>query len=172
MTKKDNILVLALKLFVICLVVALGLSALNYVTSPIIAQLTETAKKEAMASVLPGCELTKANENVYIGTVDGKTVGYAVNVVTPEGYGGDIEMIVGFDEKLQITGVEYISMSETPGLGTRAKEETFVAQFIGQPAKEFSEIQAVTGATVTSKAVNKALNQASDLAKEIKEGVN
>ncbi len=166
MKEKDNIFVLAIKLFIICLVVALGLSALNYVTEPVIAELTETAKKEAMTSVLPGCELSKVNENVYLGTIDGNIVGYAVNVVTQEGYGGAIEMIIGFDQNYAITGVEYISMSETPGLGTRAKEESFVAQFLGQPAKEFTEIEALTGATITSKAVNGAINLASQMAKE------
>ncbi len=166
MKEKDNIFVLALKLFVICLVIALGLSALNYVTAPVIAQLTEEAKKEAMEAVLPGCDLEKINDNVYVGTMDGKTVGYAVNVITQEGYGGAIEMIVGFDEEFKMTGVEYISMSETPGLGTRAKEESFNSQFIGQPAKDFEEIEALTGATVTSKAVNGAINQASNMAKE------
>ncbi|MBP3448645.1 MAG: FMN-binding protein [Clostridia bacterium] len=166
MKQNDNIFVLALKLFVICLVIALGLSALNYVTEPVIAQLTETAKKEAMEAVLPDCDLEKANENVYIGTKDGKTVGYAVNVVTQEGYGGAIEMIIGFDEAFGITGMEYISMSETPGLGTRAKDESFTSQFLGQQAKAFEEIDALTGATVTSKAVNGAINQASEMAKE------
>lgn len=169
MKEKDNILVLALKLFVICLVIALGLSALNYVTGPVIAELTEKAKQEAMSSVLPGCELTKVNENVYLGTKDGATVGYAVNVVTQEGYGGAIEMIIGFDSEFQMTGLEYISMSETPGLGSRAKEESFTSQFIGQSAKPFEEIEALTGATVTSKAVNGAINQASDMAKEAAE---
>lgn len=166
MKEKDNIFVLALKLFVICLVIALGLSALNYVTAPVIAKLTEEAKKEAMKTVLPDCELAQLNDNVYVGTIDGKTVGYAVNVITQEGYGGAIEMIVGFDEEFKMTGVEYISMSETPGLGTRAKEESFKSQFIGQPAKDFEEIEALTGATVTSKAVNSAINQASNMAKE------
>ena len=72
MTKKDNILVLALKLFTICLVVALGLSALNYVTSPIISELTETKKAEAMQAVLPGCEMEKYSDSVYIGTDNGE----------------------------------------------------------------------------------------------------
>lgn len=167
MKNNDNTFVLALKLFIICFVIALGLSSLNSVTAPVIAKLTEEAKKEAMTAVLPDCDLQKATDNVYVGTKDGKTVGYAVNVVTPEGYGGAIEMIIGFDSEFCMTGLEYISMSETPGLGTRAKEESFTAQFIGQPAKEFSEIDALTGATVTSKAVNGAINQASALAKEV-----
>ena len=169
MTKKDNILVLALKLFTICLVVALGLSALNFVTSPIINAYTETKKTEAMQSVLPDCKLEKFSDSVYIGKENDEIKGYAVNVVTPEGYGGDIEMIVGFDAEFNVTGVEYITMSETPGLGTRAKEEPFASQFNGKPARDFSEIEAMTGATVTSKAVNKAINQASDMAKEAKE---
>lgn len=166
MTKKDNIFVLALKLFAICLVVALGLSALNYVTKPIIAELTETKKAEAMQSVLPDCELEKFSDSVYIGSDNGEIKGYAVNVITKEGYGGDIELIVGFDADFNVTGVEYISMSETPGLGSRAKEEPFASQFNGKPARDFSQIQAITGATVTSKAVNGAINQASDMAKE------
>ena len=177
MNKKDNILVLAIKLFVICFVVALGLSALNYVTAPVIAELTETKKAEAMASVLPDCELEKFSDAVYIGTENGEIKGYAVNVITKEGYGGNIEMIVGFDADFHVTGVQYISMSETPGLGTRAKEEPFASQFNGKPARDFSEIQAMTGATITSKAVNGAINQASDMAKEaasqfVKEGTN
>ncbi len=166
MTKKDNIFLLALKLFVICLVVALGLSALNYVTKPIIDELNETKKAEAMQSVLPDCELIKLNDSVYIGMENGEIEGYAVNVITPEGYGGNIELIVGFDADFNVTGVEYISMSETPGLGSRAKEEPFASQFNGKPARDFSEIEAITGATVTSKAVNGAINQASVMAKE------
>ena len=169
MKKQDNIFVLALKLFAICLVIALGLSALNYVTAPIITELTENKKAEAMQSVLPDCELEKYSDSVYIGKENGEIKGYAVNVVTPEGYGGDIDLIVGFDADFNVTGVEYISMAETPGLGTRAKEEPFASQFNGKPAREFSDIQAITGATVTSKAVNGAINQASDLAKEAKE---
>lgn len=168
MTKKDNILALALKLFVICLVVALGLSALNYVTAPVIAELTETKKTQAMASVLPDCELEKSKDNdaVYIGMKNGEVQGYAVNIVSSEGYGGDIELIVGFDAEFHVTGVEYIAMSETPGLGARAKEEPFASQFNGKPAQDFSEIQAITGATITSKAVNHAINEASEMAKE------
>ncbi len=166
MKQNDNIIVLALKLFAICLVIALGLSALNFVTEPVIAELTESAKKEAMEAVLPDCSLEKVNDQVYVGANDGETVGYAVNVVTQEGYGGAIEMIVGFDCDLNITGIEYISMSETPGLGTRAKEESFTSQFLGSKAKAFEDIDALTGATVTSKAVNGALNMASELAKE------
>ena len=76
MTKKDNIFVLALKLFIICLVVALGLSALNYITEPIITQLTETKKAEAMQSVLPNCELEKYNDSVYIGKENGQIKEY------------------------------------------------------------------------------------------------
>ncbi len=167
--KKDNIFVLAFKLFLICFVIALGLSSLNSVTAPVIAQLTETKKQEAMKSVLPECDIKKATDSVYIGEKDGGVVGYAVNVITQEGYGGAIEMIVGFDPDFRMTGLEFISMSETPGLGTRAKEDSFLSQFLGEEAKEFEEIDAITGATITSKAVNGAINRASELAKEVAE---
>ena len=169
MKQEDNIFILAGKLFVICLVIALGLSALNYITAPVIADFTEQAKQEAMASVLPGCEMEKINDQVYVGKKDGQIAGYAVNVVTQEGYGGASEMMIGFDQDRKSTGLEYISMSETPGLGARAKEKSFIAQFLGQPARDFSEIDALTGATITSKAVNGAINTAAQLVKEVAE---
>lgn len=169
MKQTDSILILAGKLFLICMVIALGLSALNYVTAPVIAQFTQRAKIEAMEAVLPGCDMEQVNDAVYVGKKDGQVHGYVVNITTQEGYGGAIEMMIGFDKNSNITGLEFISMSETPGLGARAKEDSFTAQFIGQPARDFSEIEALTGATVTSKAVNGAIAAAAQMVKEVAE---
>ena len=167
MKKEESVFVPALKLFVICLVVALGLSALNFVTEPIITAAKEQKKQDAMKSVLADCAFEAVNENVYEGKKDGVTAGYAVSVVSPIGYGGDIELIVGFDNDLKVTGVSFIKMSETNGIGTKTKTESwFIEQFIGESVPSVDEFKAITGATVSSKAVRYGLELAESAVKE------
>lgn len=168
--KNDNVLVLSLKLFIICLCVAFGLSALNFITKDVIAQREKQDKANAMAEILKDCQFESLNgENtVYLAKKDGKNAGYCVNVVSPKGYGGKIEMIVGFDANFKVMGIKYISMAETPGLGMNAKtDESFNNQFKGKEAFSDDELEAITGATVTSKAVNYGVNLASDMIKEV-----
>ncbi len=166
----DHTLVLSLKLFVICLFVALGLSSLNYITKDTIASQVKKQKDEAMARIVTeGTEFKAINaeETVYEALKDGKTAGYCVNVISPKGYGGNIEMMIGFDVDYKVLGIEYISMAETPGLGMNAKTDvSFNGQFVGKEAFPDEELQAITGATVTSKAVNYGVNLASDMIKE------
>ena len=87
-------------------------------------------------------------------------------------------MIVGVDNDLKVTGVEIISQSETAGLGAKCTEDGFKAQFVGKTeniavtkngAKD-NEIDAITSATITSKAVTKGVNDAISVVKEAKEG--
>lgn len=168
--KNENVLVLSLKLFVICLCVAFCLSALNFITKDIVAQREKDDKKNAMTEILGNCEFESLNsENtVYLAKKDGKDAGYCVNVVSPKGYGGKIEMMIGFDIDFKVVGIKYISMAETPGLGMNAKtDEDFNNQFKGKTAFSDSELEAITGATVTSKAVNYGVNLASDMVKEV-----
>ncbi len=166
----DSTVVLSLKLFVICLFVALGLSSLNYITKDTIAAQTKKQKDDAMARIITNSEEFKAvndEETVYAALKDGETVGYCVNVVSPKGYGGNIELMIGFDSEYKVLGIEYISMAETPGLGMNAKTDSaFNGQFLGKEAFSDDELQAMTGATVTSKAVNYGVNLASDMIKE------
>jgi len=98
-------------------------------------------------------------------------IGYAIRTLTPvKGYGGDIEMFVGFSEAHEISGIKILSFSETPGLGTKIEESSFVNQFVGQLAdKVFSigsgstedgEVTAVSGATISSAAFISGVNNA------------
>jgi len=168
--KNDSTLVLSLKLFLICLFVALGLSSLNYITKDTIAAQVKKQKDEAMARIVTNASEFKAvnsEQTVYEALSDGKVAGYCVNVVSPKGYGGNIEMMIGFDSELKVIGIEYISMAETPGLGMNAKTDSeFNNQFKGKNAFSDDELQAMTGATITSKAVNYGVNLASDMIKE------
>ena len=99
----------------------------------------------------------------------GETVGYVVNVTSHEGYGGDIQFSVGVSTDDTLTGISILSIGETAGLGMRAKEPSFYNQFAGQQAEKFyvskdggdgQPIDALSGATITSRAVTGAVNTA------------
>lgn len=97
-----------------------------------------------------------------------KCIGYAITVTCSEGYGGDVTFMVGIQMDKTVNGIEFLSLSETPGLGMNAKQPDFMNQFKGVQANEFSvtkdnasaagEIKAISSATITSKAVVKGLN--------------
>ena len=93
-----------------------------------------------------------------------------IDSTNSEGYGGDIEVMVGIKNDGTINGIRFLSISETAGMGMKAKEPQFTDQFKGMKAEQIKytktgrsgsdEIDAVSGATVTTKAVTKAENGA------------
>lgn len=100
----------------------------------------------------------------------GEEIGYVMSIGSKEGYGGEIDLSVGIDKSGTIMGMEVLSMSETAGLGANCTSEEFKAQFQGikdsnieytksGKSKE-NEIDAIGGATITTKAVTKAMNNA------------
>ena len=101
----------------------------------------------------------------------GETVGYVVNVTSHEGYGGDIQFSVGVSTDDTLTGISILSIGETAGLGMKAKDDpSWGKQFAGKKVESFSvvkdgsgsgddaKIDAISGATITSKAVTGAMN--------------
>lgn len=96
----------------------------------------------------------------YVYSDDGDLIGYAFEA-TGKGYGGDISLLVGVnsDKDLTIRKVSVLSHSETPGLGSRITEEEFISQFNNKPIEAIKlrsnngEIDAITGATISSTAV-------------------
>lgn len=114
-----------------------------------------------------------AVESVLVGTdVSGATVGYVVNSLSNDSYGGAVKISVGLDADGVITGVGIREINDTPGLGLKAKEPKFKDQYIGKKhdaeylvvtklgAQAANEIDAISGATVTSSAVTNAVNAA------------
>lgn len=98
-------------------------------------------------------------------------VGYVVNVTSPNGYGGDITLAVGILTDGSICGVSVISQSETAGLGAKCADKAFTAQFKGiigfvefvkTGKTESNQIDAISGATITTKAVTEAVNAAQE----------
>lgn len=104
----------------------------------------------------------------------GAVMGYVITVTPTEGYGGDIQFTVGILKDGTVRGVSILSIGETPGLGMKAKEADFLEQFSdiktkkfaytktgkGKPAEEKAEIDAISGATITTKAMVKGVNTA------------
>lgn len=107
----------------------------------------------------------------------GDLIGYVMSLTDKEGYGGDITLSIGFSLEGEITGFEVLSAaSETPGLGAICQTDTFKKQFVGIKADEIyytksgaskeNEIDAISGATITTKGIVKAVNAAISFVKE------
>lgn len=153
----DNkgILKLGFILLLICGISTGLLAYVNQLTAPVIAENELKKETEAQKEVLATAdEFTAVDENISEGTNSSGTVGYTVKV-TSNGYGGVIEMMVGVNKDMTVSGVKILSMSETPGLGAKAQNEEFISQFTGKNKNMElkSDIKAISGATITSNAV-------------------
>lgn len=112
---------------------------------------------------------------------NGSVIGYAITVTSKEGYGGDITFTVGINNEGVVTGVSILSISETAGLGMNAKEKSFLDKYVGKSGGNFvvnkdnkdnlpNEIDAISGATITTRAMTKGVNAAYITAMEIMSG--
>jgi len=189
----------ALILVLVCAFITGALAYVNSVTETIIAENERVAEQESLKSVYSeadsflepkgagalkseGLEVSERIEKVYEAQKDGQTVGYVV-AVSSGGYGGKIKMLVGIDNGLNIKGITITSHNETPGLGAKAADSPgFTDQFLGKaPEKSYnvvkrapkdeSEIQAITAATITSKAVTRGVDDAVALVRSMAGGV-
>ncbi|MGN1060054.1 MAG: FMN-binding protein, partial [Clostridia bacterium] len=132
--KNENMFVLAGVLFVITAVVALLLSAVNRVTAVRIEENTQREQAAARSAVLQSADTfaevtaesdaTGLVQQIFEGQKDGQLAGYCVSVA-PAGFGGTIDMMVGIQPDGRIEGVKIVSLSETPGLGSKAQDDSF-----------------------------------------------
>ncbi|MBO4331280.1 MAG: RnfABCDGE type electron transport complex subunit G [Oscillospiraceae bacterium] len=163
---------LAVTLVLICAIVSLILGFVNHITEDSIRDSLAARSAEAMAEVLEAEYYEPVGDFAPYGTVTalyraysgGELLGWVAET-SPSGFGGLIDMVVGADGSGAITGVSIVSMSETSGLGANARKESFRSQFIGRSGalalkKNGGEIDALTGATVTSGAVTSGVNDA------------
>jgi electron transport complex protein RnfG len=179
---------LGLKLLLICVVAAAALGATFSVTKDPIAKYQEETAKAANQAVCPGAtdfvemklgdfQSQKAwNESYsYITQVlkaqkDGKTLAYVIKV-NGSGYNGTMMMTAGVDLTGKLTAMTIDSMNETPGLGSNATKDEFRNQYTGKSTETAltvtkndpvndTEIKALSGATITSRAVTDAINTA------------
>ena len=153
------VLRIALTLLAITAVVAVILAAVNSVTAPRIAAQNEQKTQAAIEAVLPGGgqEVTFTDDTGLV------TAAYKGDNGCPAGFNGAVIMMVGVDNEGKVTGISIISHTETAGLGATAAADTdagraFRDQFIGMSGtvsvtKDGGEVDALTGATITSRAV-------------------
>ena len=168
------VLRLALTLLAITSVVAVCLAGVNMITAPAIAELNAKNTQAAIEAVLPGGgEEVDFPETDLVSKVYASDSGYAVEV-TPGGFDNTITMMVGVDKSGNVLGIDVVSHTETAGLGAVADAETpagiaFREQFVGQSgsvsvSKDGGQIDAITGATITSRAICTGINAALEVA--------
>ena len=172
-------------LTVITLIAGLALGVVYEITKDPIAQVQESAKKEAWQAVFPEADLNEFEETELDqdaadqaiadmgvnATIDEVCTvgdeGYVITTTDKDGFGGSIQITVGITTDGTINGVSILSISETAGLGMRATEPSFYGQYEGKQTDKFvvskgdgEPIDALSGATITSRAVTGAVNAA------------
>lgn len=158
-------------LVVICFVITLALAGTYQVTKPVIEAITKARADAARAEVLPaGAKgFSPMGQTFLPGVIDlygADNMSGMVVTATERGYGGEVSVMVGIDNDGSVTGVKVLQHAETPGLGTKPMAEEHLAQFLnkkkistGNPASE-TNIDAITGATLSSNAIYRAVENA------------
>lgn len=165
-------------LFTITLIASAGVGAVNMITAEPIAQAKALATKEAIAKVVPQAESNEVSEQtiddmlikVYTAKTGDEVVGYAVESMTKNGFGGVIRMMVGFLPDGTINNVSVLEQAETPGLGTKMCDEgnKLLSSIQAKNAndikftvkKDGGELDALTAATISSRAYYDAVARA------------
>ena len=164
------------RLLLITLVAAIALAAVNMVTRGPINQRRLLEENASRIGVMPDADAFEpvdaavwANGGSYGSMAEaykaysgGALLGYTF-LSTPQGYGGQVPVTVGILSDGTMVGVEIGDIKETSGIGTRIKEDTFLAQFKNTPAAEAAKADTISGATISSSAVKKAVSEAVSL---------
>ena len=189
--KKNTILKDTLILTVITLISGLLLGLVYQITIDPIAEQKEKEKQEAYMAVFAdadsfelcvpaedadlaaylsvnGYTAQTVNEVMKALDAQGEVLGYAINMTTSEGYGGDITFSMGIQNDGTMNGIEILEIGETAGLGMNAQKDDFKNQFKDKKVDKFevtktgsqsdSQIDALSGATITSKAMTGGVN--------------
>ena len=169
-------------LLAICIIIPLALSVTNKVTAKKIAELEAANSKKNMQSLIDAdnFEECENGEITYYAAINGGNTAAYIFTESSKGYGGDVSVMTAIKPDGTVAGVAILDVSgETPGLGQNAAKESFFSQYIGlkkgvsvlkNGAKaENNEVDAVTGATITSTAVTRAVNKALDDFEKVKE---
>ncbi len=139
------------------------------------AQFVSLDNEQELLAIANGTEsVCTVDEVLAAEDENGNVLGYVMSVTSPLGYGGDIKIAVGISsESNTITGFSVLSNSETAGLGAKCTDEEFSSQFAGKTADGIeyvkgggaqgdNQIDAISGATITTNAVTQGVNSALD----------
>ena len=177
--KKDTLLNMFVALFVICIVAGGVLGIVFNATKDPIAAAENAKRTAAIKNVLPEFKTLKtvnvksAMEDAEIPfhlayDADNNFIGAAVETFTNKGFSGNISLMVGILADGTIKNISVLQHAETPGLGSKMEEETFKGQFNDKNADSFNfnvkkdggDVDAITAATISSRAFCDAVNRA------------
>lgn len=166
-----------LVLVTICAVAGVLLGLVHSVTAPAAERIAQERAQLAYAELIPGAtsfedvECTTEGCTAALKALDdaGNVVAYVI-VAQSKGYGGQVPIAVGIDTEGNVVDVMVMSNSETPGLGTKVAHDSYIDQYVGFKAEpvEADDIDMVSGATISSKAVLAAFNIATQAYEEVR----
>jgi electron transport complex protein RnfG len=188
---RRKILRLGLILFTVTAITGIVLGLVYQITLEPIRRTQERLRDEALSGALPeGRSFTPLEvapgsdptiRDVQRASDGGRLVGYCLTL-TPKGYGGPIELVVGITDKGHLRAIRVLSHSETPGLGAKAPLPAFSGQYENREAERLilvktapsgnNQVQAISGATITSSAITDGANAALDYWRKNLEGGN
>ena len=175
---KSSLKNMVLVLFCITLVSSACVGLVNMITVEPIAKAKAAAVQAALAEVLPEFDATEKSEHeadelliiAHKATKGGEVVDYAIESATKNGFSGLVRLMVGFDTKGTILNVNVLEQAETPGLGAKMTEEgnPLLASIQGKEAaqtkltvkKDGGDVDALTAATISSRAYTEAVARA------------
>lgn len=188
--KESTLLQLVITLTLIAVTAGVALAAVYSLTKEPIEAAQQQKKKDAINQVLPNfqgelkrcsyfVEGDKDSVTLYMAYQDGKLFGAAVETYTNKAFSGHFDIMVGVDAEGKILGTAVLKHSETPGLGAKIEdaESNFITQFVGknpatkplQVKKDGGDVDAITAATISSRAFCDAVNRAVTAFNKVKE---
>ena len=182
-TKKSTFMSMVISLFLITIVAGVSLGYVNDMTLEPIAKAKLERKINALKLVLPEFDSNPVEQvkmissdgskqaiELYPAFLNTKNVGTAFSSFSERGYSGLVRVMVGFSTTGIINNIVVLEQKETPGLGTKMKSEKFISQYRGKDPSKFNlkvvkdggEVDAITGATISSRAFSEATQLAYD----------
>ncbi len=171
MAGEHSIVKIASNLAMACFISGVVIGSVYYVTAPVAAQKAEMMKQESMKALVPDADSFRevpAHAGWFAALKDGEPMAYIVPAET-KGYGGKIKLLVAVTVDAKVIDYNILEHNETPGLGDNAQKPSFRQQFAGKGAENLKvtkdpsnkeDIQAMTGATISSRAVTLGVKQA------------
>jgi len=179
--KEYTVFQVAINLILACVFSGLIIGVVYFITNPIAIEKNEMIKQQSMKDLIKDADSFKevpGKTEWFAAEKAGKVIGYVVPGET-KGYGGAIKMQVAVSTDGKVIDYNILTSNETPGLGDNAAKEPFKSQLKGKTVKNLTvvkdpsdkeDIQAMTGATISSRAVTKGVKEAVEAVSELKGG--
>ena len=165
-----------LVLVTICAVAGVLLGFVHQMTAPVIEAAEVRRAEETYAELVPEaatfedvpCDVEGCTAALRAADASGVTLGYVV-VAEARGYGGAVPLAVAFDGTGTVTSVAVMPNDETPGLGSRISESSYISQYVGlsAQAQDDTTVDLISGATISSRAALNAFNRAVEAYEEV-----